>query len=68
MIGPEDLVEDLVSAHPATVRVFMDHSFPCLVCGEPVWGTIAENARRNGLSDQQLEALLDDLNRIISST
>ena len=66
MIRPEDFVEDVVSRHPQTVRIFMAHNFPCLVCGEPVWGTIEENASRNGLSDASFSALMNDLNDAVN--
>lgn len=66
MIVGTDLVEDVVTRYPALIKVFMSHRFPCLVCGEPVWGTIAENARRNNLSELDLQALLDDLNQLVN--
>ncbi len=66
MIAGTDLVEDVVARYPASVKVFMNHRFPCVVCGEPVWGTIAENAGRNNLSDSELQDLLDDLNRLVN--
>ena len=68
MIKPDDLVEDVVSRYPQTVRIFMTHNFPCLVCGEPVWGTIEENALRNGLSRTSISALMNDLNDTIGES
>ena len=58
-IKAEDLIEEIVSLYPQTVRVFMDHGLPCLVCGEPLWGTVAENAERY---KADLTSLLKDLN------
>ena len=65
-IKPEDLVEDVIQQFPATVRVFMDHDFPCLVCGEAVWGTVAENAERNKISGEKFDALMKALNKTVS--
>ena len=64
-IKAEDLVEDVIQQYPATVRVFMDHDFPCLVCGEAVWGTVAENAERSNITDEKLEELMKALNETI---
>jgi hybrid cluster-associated redox disulfide protein len=57
-ISKETLIEDLVKDHPTTVKVFTRHKLPCIVCGEPLWGTVGENAERYGAD---LEALLSDL-------
>jgi hypothetical protein len=27
----------------------------CLVCGEPVWGTLEESAKSKGFSDEQIQ-------------
>jgi len=66
MIRPDDLVEDVVQRSPQTVRVFMSHRFPCLVCGEPVWGTIRENAERNGITGAAFDRMMADLNAAVS--
>ncbi len=65
-IKPEDLVEDVIQQYPATVRVFMDHDFPCLVCGEAVWGTVEENAGRNNITGEKFNELMKALNETIS--
>ena len=65
-IHSDDLVEDVVETYPETVRTFMDHNFPCLVCGEPVWGTIEENARRNGIVGEAFHTLMRALNQTVS--
>jgi hypothetical protein len=57
-ISKESLVEDLVKDYPTTVKVFARHKMPCIVCGEPLWGTVGENAARYGAN---LEDLLRDL-------
>lgn len=63
-INEKTLIEDLVKEHPETIKVFVKHGMPCIVCGEPLWGTIEENARRYGVD---LKSLLKDLNESNSS-
>ena len=65
-IKPEDLVEDVIQQYPATVRVFMDHDFPCLVCGEAIWGTVAENAERYDIRGEKFDQLMKALNETVS--
>lgn len=65
MITADDLVEDVVSKYPKTVRIFMNHNFPCLVCGEAVWGSIGENAARYHMPEEKLEQLIRELNESV---
>ena len=58
-INQESNVEDLLSAYPALVRIFIAHGLPCLVCGSPFWGTIAELSQKHTID---LEKLLKELN------
>ncbi len=59
-VGPDSSVEDLLERFPFLTRVFVRFNLPCLVCGEPFWGTIRELAEKHGTD---LEALVDALNR-----
>ncbi len=66
-IKPEDLVEDVIQNYPQTVKVFMDFDFPCLICGEPVWGTIKENADRSGITGDKFRQMMEELNKIVEN-
>lgn len=57
-ITPKTLIEDLVREHPETIKVFTKHKMPCIICGEPLWGSLEENALRYNVN---LEELLKDL-------
>ncbi len=37
-------VEDLVEEYPKAIGMFIEHGLPCVVCGQPFWGTIQELA------------------------
>ena len=52
------LIEDLVREYPEAIKVFTKHKMPCIICGEPLWGTIEENAIRYNVN---LKELLKDL-------
>ena len=62
-ITADSLVEEVIADYPDTVKIFMDHGLPCILCGEPVWGTIRENADRKKIP---LEPLIRDLEACIS--
>ncbi len=66
-IKPDDLVEDVIQKYPQTVKIFMDFDFPCLICGEPVWGTIRENADRNNITGEKFEEMMNALNKAVQN-
>ncbi len=55
-------VEEVVERYPKAVEVFMRFNIPCLVCGEPIWGTLEETARKYNV---RIDELLEELNKIV---
>ena len=51
-------IEDLVRDYPGAVSFMISHGLPCLVCGEPVWGTLEDIARDSGLSSGEIDQLV----------
>lgn len=60
-LGPETWIEEILEKIPGAAGVLRRHGIVCLACGQPVWGSLEENARRAGIED--LQAVLDDLAR-----
>jgi hypothetical protein len=56
------MVADLIAAYPFAVSVLSERNLHCIICGEPVWGTIEELARDKHLNPQQIQELIKDLN------
>ncbi len=52
-------IEDILTQYPSLVRVFIAHGLPCLVCGNPFWGTVSELAEKH---EVDLSILLKKLN------
>ncbi len=42
MIKADDIVEDLIEKYPELDAFLIRRGIRCVVCGEPVWGTIGE--------------------------
>ncbi len=55
-------IEELIENHPGSVQFLIKRNLPCLVCGEPSWGTLEELARDKGLSETDVDALLNEMN------
>ena len=56
----ETPVEDLARQYPATVGFLTRHTVRCIRCGEPLWCTLGELFKEEGVMDPQ--QLLDELN------
>ena len=62
-IKKDILIEELIQVHPGAVRFLIDNNLPCVVCGEPFWGTLEELARQEKWDDDKIDALVDKFNR-----
>ncbi len=64
MFTEETRVEDILTAMPDKVKVFIKFGVPCLVCGEPFWGTVKELCERYKVNvDILLEKLNEDIDK-----
>ncbi|MBD3368442.1 MAG: DUF1858 domain-containing protein [Candidatus Eisenbacteria bacterium] len=53
-------IEELLEKAPEANTFLIERGLPCLVCGEPFWGTLEDLARRNGIED--VDALVSEMN------
>lgn len=63
-ITKDYLIEDLVSDYPPSVKYLMQNGIRCLVCGEPIWGTLEQAAIEKGFSSEQIENFVKELNQL----
>ena len=63
MVSKDMTIEELVEKYPQTIKPLSEMGVKCIVCGEPIWGTIQENARSKGLTD--LDGIILKLNEAI---
>ena len=57
-------IEEIVENYPQAIAPLKDLGVSCIVCGEPIWGTLEENVKLKGLND--LDGIVKKLNDIIS--
>ncbi len=55
-------IEDLVELVPQSIEILMKYGIACIKCGAPIWGTLGENIKRVGLSEEQLAIILTEIN------
>ncbi len=56
-------IEELVTNFPFAVNYLMTKGIKCIVCGEPIWGTLEDAAKERGFSDREVEDLVEELNQ-----
>ena len=59
-IKPDMTVEEVVEKYPEAVGILMDKGVVCMICGEPVWGTVGDLIKDKGLD---IKVTLDEINK-----
>ncbi len=59
MITRKSKIEDILRDFPEKTGIFVQMGIPCLVCGEPFWGTVEELCERYNVD---IDLLLKKLN------
>ncbi|MCD6205144.1 MAG: DUF1858 domain-containing protein [Candidatus Marinimicrobia bacterium] len=63
MISKDSDIEDIVSDYPQLIRPLKEHGIACIVCGEPVWGTLDDIAKSKNI--ENLDQIIESMNTII---
>ncbi len=61
-------IEELTEILPESVSYLMEKGIRCLICGEPIWGTIEEAVLDKGFSENELELILKDLQMLFEKS
>jgi uncharacterized protein Smg (DUF494 family) len=54
-------IEELIETVPASVEYLMKEGIRCIVCGEPIWGSLEEAAEEKGFKSEDIERFVNDL-------
>jgi iron-sulfur cluster repair protein YtfE (RIC family) len=54
-------IEELIESIPASVEYLMKEGIRCIVCGEPIWGSLEEAAEEKGFKAEDIERFVNDL-------
>lgn len=60
-------IEELIHRVPPSVKFLSEKGIRCIVCGEPIWGTLEEAALEKGLTQEEIAAVVDELNKMAKS-
>jgi hybrid cluster-associated redox disulfide protein len=59
-VTAETHIDQILTENPRLTRVFVELGLPCLVCGEPFWGTVRELCDRHGVNAAELVKQLNE--------
>ena len=65
MIDEKISIEELVDILPSSVTYLADKGIKCIACGEPIWGTLEEEAFEKGLKKQEIAGFVRELNELL---
>ena len=65
VVKKDTSIEHLAAKFPASVKYLYEKGIRCGACGEPVWSTLEEAARKNGFGDEDINNFVRDLNKLL---
>ncbi|HAF28933.1 MAG TPA: DUF1858 domain-containing protein [Bacteroidales bacterium] len=63
-ITKEITIEELIETVPQSVKYLMEKGIKCIACGEPIWGTLEDAAKEKGLSEEEINETVEDLQNL----
>ena len=63
-ITKDILIEELVNNYPFSVRYLMEKGIRCIMCGEPIWGTLEEAAQEKDFSGADIENFVKEMRQL----
>ncbi|MCX7875050.1 MAG: DUF1858 domain-containing protein [Melioribacteraceae bacterium] len=63
MITKQIEIEELVNLLPEAVSYLSEKGIRCLICGEPIWGTLENAALEKGFTENEIENFVKELNQ-----
>ncbi len=53
-------IEEILAKYPSLSKVFIEFKMPCLICGEPFWGTVEQLANQYHINPDKLVKKLNE--------
>ena len=57
-------IEDLIEEYPFSVKYLSTKGIRCIVCGEPIWGTLEEACIEKDFTEEQIVEAVKELNEL----
>ncbi len=63
-ITKDILIEELVDNYSFSVRYLMEKGIRCIMCGEPIWGTLEEAAKEKDFDDETIQQFVEEMKKL----
>ncbi len=63
-ITKDILIEELVNNYAFSVKYLMQQGIRCIMCGEPIWGTLEEAAKEKDFTDEDIQRFVDEMKEL----
>ncbi len=67
-ITKDILIEELVNNYPLSVRYLMEKGIRCIMCGEPIWGTLKEAAQEKDFTNTEIEGFVQEIRELVKNS
>ncbi len=67
-ITKDMLIEELVNNYPLSVRYLMEKGIRCIMCGEPIWGTLEEAVQEKDFTDAEIKGFVQEIRELAKSS
>jgi len=67
MITKDTTIDELVNDVAGAVKYLMDKGIRCIICGEPIWGTLEEAAIEKGFGEEEIAIFVKELNELAAN-
>ncbi len=57
-------IEELIETHNFAVKYLADKGIRCVVCGEPIWGTLEDACKEKAFDDTQIQTFVTEMNQL----
>ena len=64
-ITKDMLIGEIASTYPEVVEVMFKHGMHCIGCGMTAYETIEQGCLAHGLSQEQIDKMIEEMNRIL---
>lgn len=64
-ITKETLVKSLIEKHPEAEEILMSYGLHCVGCHFSEFDTLDDGAAMHGLSDEEIEGMIKDVNEVV---
>ncbi len=65
LIKKEMWVEEILEKYPTAQEFLSKKNIVCVMCGEPVWGSLEELMQDKDFTDDEINTIIKELNKFI---